>query len=61
MLQKAKPAIELKDQSLFRQQCYVDGAWVDGECWASMPDLAIQRERIMGICPYQFRVIICAA
>ena len=31
MLQKAKPAVELKDQSLFRQQCYVDGAWVDAD------------------------------
>ena len=31
MLQKAKPAVELKDQSLFRQQCYVDGTWVDAD------------------------------
>ena len=31
MLQKAKPAVELKDQSLFRQQCYVDGVWVDAD------------------------------
>ena len=31
MLQKAKPAVELKDPSLFRQQCYVDGAWVDAD------------------------------
>ena len=26
MLQKAKPGFELKDMSLFRQQCYIDGA-----------------------------------
>ncbi len=31
MLQKAKPAVELKDPSLFRQQCYVDGVWVDAD------------------------------
>ncbi|MDH4151229.1 MAG: NADP-dependent succinate-semialdehyde dehydrogenase [Betaproteobacteria bacterium] len=31
MLQKAKPAVDLKDKSLFRQQCYVDGAWVDAD------------------------------
>ena len=31
MLQKAKPPVELKDPSLFRQQCYVDGAWVDAD------------------------------
>ncbi len=31
MLQKAKPAVELKDQSLFRQQCYVDGVWMDAD------------------------------
>src|SRR6185295_5471056 len=29
MLQKVKPALQLKDMSLFRQQCYVDGQWVD--------------------------------
>ena len=31
MLQKADPGFELKDKSLFRQQCYVDGAWVDAD------------------------------
>ncbi|MBX3665690.1 MAG: NADP-dependent succinate-semialdehyde dehydrogenase [Burkholderiales bacterium] len=31
MLQKAKSPVELKDPSLFRQQCYVDGAWVDAD------------------------------
>ena len=31
MLQKAKPTVDLKDKSLFRQQCYVDGAWVDAD------------------------------
>jgi succinate-semialdehyde dehydrogenase/glutarate-semialdehyde dehydrogenase len=31
MLQKVKPAIELKDMGLFRQQCYIDGAWVDAD------------------------------
>ena len=31
MLQKAKLPVELKDKSLFRQQCYIDGAWVDAD------------------------------
>jgi succinate-semialdehyde dehydrogenase/glutarate-semialdehyde dehydrogenase len=31
MLQKVKPAFQLKDMSLFRQQCYIDGAWVDAD------------------------------
>jgi succinate-semialdehyde dehydrogenase/glutarate-semialdehyde dehydrogenase len=31
MLQKVKPAIQLKDMKLFRQQCYIDGEWVDAD------------------------------
>ncbi len=31
MLQKVKPAVQLKDMNLFRQQCYIDGAWVDAD------------------------------
>ena len=31
MLQKVKPAVQLKDMSLFRQQCYIDGEWVDAD------------------------------
>jgi len=31
MLQKAKPAVELSDKNLFRQQCYVNGEWVDAD------------------------------
>jgi succinate-semialdehyde dehydrogenase/glutarate-semialdehyde dehydrogenase len=31
MLQEVKPPVELKDSSLFRQQCYIDGAWVDAD------------------------------
>ncbi|MBI4193759.1 MAG: NADP-dependent succinate-semialdehyde dehydrogenase [Betaproteobacteria bacterium] len=31
MLQKVKPAFNLKDMSLFRQQCYIDGGWVDAD------------------------------
>jgi len=31
MLQKADPGFELKEKSLFRQQCYIDGAWVDAD------------------------------
>jgi len=31
MLQKVKPAVQLKDMSLFRQQCYINGQWVDAD------------------------------
>ena len=31
MLTKVKPALQLKDMSLFRQQCYIDGLWVDAD------------------------------
>jgi succinate-semialdehyde dehydrogenase/glutarate-semialdehyde dehydrogenase len=36
MLQKVKSTFELKDMSLFRQQCYVDGAWVDADDRATL-------------------------
>jgi succinate-semialdehyde dehydrogenase / glutarate-semialdehyde dehydrogenase len=36
MLQKAKPSFQLKDMSLFRQQCYIDGAWVDADDKATL-------------------------
>ena len=31
MLTKVKPALQLKDMSLFRQQCYIDGKWADAD------------------------------
>jgi len=31
MLQKVKPAVQLKNMGLFRQQCYIDGQWVDAD------------------------------
>jgi len=31
MLQKVKPAVQLKDMGLFRQQCYINGEWVDAD------------------------------
>jgi succinate-semialdehyde dehydrogenase/glutarate-semialdehyde dehydrogenase len=37
MLQKVKPALQLKDMSLLRQQCYIDGAWVDADDKATLP------------------------
>jgi len=37
MLQKVKPGVQLKDMSLFRQQCYIDGAWVDADDKATLP------------------------
>ena len=36
MLQKVKPAFQLKDTSLFRQQCHIDGEWVDADSKATM-------------------------
>ena len=31
MLTQVKPAFQLKDMKLFRQQCYIDGQWVDAD------------------------------
>ncbi len=31
MLQKVKPSFKLKDMNLFRQQCYINGEWVDAD------------------------------
>ena len=31
MLTKVKPAFQLKDLGLFRQQCYIDGKWADAD------------------------------
>ena len=31
MLQKVKPAFQLKDMNLFRQQCYINGEWMDSD------------------------------
>jgi succinate-semialdehyde dehydrogenase/glutarate-semialdehyde dehydrogenase len=31
MLQKVKPAVQLKDMGLFRQQCYINGEWMDAD------------------------------
>ena len=36
MLQKVKPSFQLKDMSLFRQQCYINGEWVDADDKATM-------------------------
>ena len=37
MLQKVKPAVQLKDMTLLHQQCYIDGAWVDADDKATLP------------------------
>lgn len=37
MLDRVKPAFQLKDSKLFRQQCYIDGAWVDADDKATLP------------------------
>lgn len=37
MLDRVKPTFQLKDSKLFRQQCYIDGAWVDADDKATLP------------------------
>ena len=37
MLQKVKPAVQLKDMNLFRQQCYVNGEWLDADRKETIP------------------------
>src|SRR5215211_2488837 len=37
MLTKVKPAVQLKDMSLFRQQCYINGEWVDADDGSTLP------------------------
>ena len=37
MLTKVKPQLQLKDMSLFRQQCYIDGKWIDGDGQTTVP------------------------
>ncbi|MBM3358008.1 MAG: NADP-dependent succinate-semialdehyde dehydrogenase [Betaproteobacteria bacterium] len=37
MLQKVKPAVQLKDMSLFRQQCYINGEWMDADDKSTIP------------------------
>src|SRR5690242_64742 len=37
MLDRVKPAFQLKDTNLFRQQCYIDGAWVDADDRSTLP------------------------
>jgi len=36
MLTKVKPALQLQDTSLFRQQCYIGGKWVDADGKATL-------------------------
>ena len=36
MLQAVKSGVDLKDSRLFRQQCYIDGAWVDADDKATL-------------------------
>ena len=37
MLDRVKAAFQLKNTNLFRQQCYIDGAWVDADDKATLP------------------------
>jgi succinate-semialdehyde dehydrogenase/glutarate-semialdehyde dehydrogenase len=36
MLQPVKSGVDLKDPNLFRQQCYIDGCWVDADDKATL-------------------------
>ena len=37
MLTQVKPALQLKDMKLFRQQCYIDGQWADADDKSTLP------------------------
>jgi len=37
MLDRVKPSFQLKDPKLFRQQCYIDGTWVDADDKSTLP------------------------
>jgi succinate-semialdehyde dehydrogenase/glutarate-semialdehyde dehydrogenase len=37
MLDKVKSTVQLKDMSLFRQQCYINGQWVDADDKSTLP------------------------
>ena len=43
--------MQLRDQSLFRQKCYVDGAWVDADGGATVPVNDPATQEILGNVP----------
>jgi len=51
MLQKVKPGVQLEDMSLFRQQCYIDGAWVDADDGATLPVHNPANSQLIGTVP----------
>ena len=51
MLQKVKPGVQLKDMSLFRQQDYIDGAWVDADDGATLPVHNPANSQLIGTVP----------
>jgi succinate-semialdehyde dehydrogenase / glutarate-semialdehyde dehydrogenase len=43
--------MQLRDQSLFRQKCYIDGAWVDADSGATVPVNDPATQKILGTVP----------
>src|SRR5581483_10880657 len=50
-LRKAEPTLPLKDLSLFRQQCYVGGKWVDADSRETIDVLNPATNQIIGTVP----------
>ncbi|MBX6323846.1 MAG: NADP-dependent succinate-semialdehyde dehydrogenase [Rhodospirillaceae bacterium] len=50
-LRKAEPALPLKDPSLFRQQCYVGGKWVDAQSRETIEVLNPATNQVLGTVP----------
>ena len=51
MLQKVKPAVQLKDMNLFRQQCYIDATWTDAGSRATVDVINPATEQKLGTVP----------
>src|SRR5258707_2246948 len=45
-------ALNLKDPSLFRQQCYIDGKWADADSGKSIPVNNPATAEILGTVPH---------
>src|SRR6185295_11995815 len=50
-LKKPAAALSLKDPSLFRQQCYIDGKWVDADSGKTVPVTNPATGEVLGTIP----------
>ena len=46
-----RSSLPLKDAALFRQQCYVDGRWIDADAGRTMDVVNPANGRIVGTAP----------